>query len=232
MDILRDRFSTIISSDVCASCRGGSSGSFYSLDVQWFLSQYYCFRGKFYIGKDFFDMVRNTATFPIIDPEYADTNATAAKADGEDEDDMPLAATTKDERCHREWVGARCRGAVVSSFVIATGGWGGGGGGPSNRTNNHHSLPTPSGGYFCVGWVDPSNIHATRGQRLRHRGGVYTKEGQMSKGITMFKLVLSLAPILPKPMPYNLSRIHHSQMLSLPTTNKLWKIETFQAFQI
>ena len=56
MDILRDHFSTIISSDLCASCRGGSSGSFYSLDVQWFLSQYYCFRGKFYIGKDFFDM--------------------------------------------------------------------------------------------------------------------------------------------------------------------------------
>ena len=48
-------------------------------------------------------MVRNTATFPIIDPEYADTNATAANADGKDEDDMPLAATTKDELCHREW---------------------------------------------------------------------------------------------------------------------------------
>ena len=41
-----------------------------------------------------------TATFPIIDPKYAGTDATAANADGEDEDDMPVAAKTKDERRH------------------------------------------------------------------------------------------------------------------------------------
>lgn len=33
---------------------------------------------------------------------------------------------------------------------------------------------------------------------LHHRGGVYIKEGQLTNGITMFKLVLSISPYPPQ----------------------------------
>ena len=70
-----------------------------------------------------------------------------------------------------------------------------------------------------VGWVDPSNIHATRGQRLHHRGGVYTKEGQMSKGITMFKLVLSISPYPPQTQAVQFVK-HTSHKTNVPSKRR------------